>query len=265
MPHLRRSVKRKRSEKNCVLTNDMATFVISCEHHNHRRQKFKRFASKAGIRYCIEPCVNGKKFTPPTLRRFVRSDKLSPRADITPIEVAITMSHINCWRRLVNSSHEYALVFEDDVEVKVRFKTYLQRIMTALENRPPDLLYLWNGNWGKTRSALRSVVRIEPNLWIRRETERHVAGGVAYVIHRKYAAKLLERAFPIKHPADYLLGHYISPRRYRIYTVDCEYDSFKECYTSPLFRKGVWICGGEHGTGTGTTQEHHAPVVKELI
>jgi len=38
----------------------------------------------------------------------------------------------------------------------------------------------------------------------------------------------------------------------------------KNCYMSPFFRTGAWICGGEWQTGN-TTQNYEVPKIKDII
>ena len=41
-------------------------------------------------------------------------------------------------------------------------------------------------------------------------------------------------------------------------------NKIKDCYMSPFFRTGSWVCGGDFGTGV-TTQEYEVPKIKDII
>ena len=40
----------------------MPLFIINCDIHKNRLDKFKKYAKKSKIKFCRENCVNGKKF-----------------------------------------------------------------------------------------------------------------------------------------------------------------------------------------------------------
>lgn len=227
----------------------MGAYVINCDMHKDRLKKFKKFAKKAGMDACRIPCVLGKKFTNELVCEMFKKNMLSKKADMTPIEVSINMSHFNIWMRLVNSCYDYALVMEDDVEVHKDFIERVNEIMDSLEENDIkfSILHLWNGNWAKTISKQTKVLKISDKIQILQENTDYNAGAVSYIISKEYAKHLIEKSFPVKVPQDILMGTYYKKGKHL--TLRMTFDKKEDCYKSPILDNP---CGGEEGTGQST-------------
>lgn len=255
----------KKTDKTCSLSGNcynnfdvkMGVYVINCSMHKTRYNKFKKYALAANIKACREPCVLGKKFNQENICEMIKKGLVSEKADMTPIEISINMSHYNCWKRLVNSCKDYALILEDDVEIKPNFIKQINKIMSVLTEKNLDdfsVLHLWNGNWGSTKSKQKLVTKINSKLIVMKETDYYNAGAAAYIISRKYAEYLMKRFFPIKIPQDIMMGNYVKYGNH----LTLEMKLKNDCYISPLLNME---CGGPGGTGSQTTQEHTASTI----
>lgn len=119
-------------------------------------------------------------------------------------EIAVARSHINVWRRVAASTHEYALVLEDDVWFRPHFARELDKAWSQLTLSRDittnfDILYLSyeEVKHGAPKTFLSSnVFRPVRGLW-------HLSG---YVISRKGAKHLL-RLLPCRGPVDLWLNH----------------------------------------------------------
>jgi GR25 family glycosyltransferase involved in LPS biosynthesis len=227
----------------------MGVYVINCSIHKDRLKKFKKFALKAGVKACRVPCVKGKQFTDEILCDMVKRGFLKKSADMDRIEISINLSHYNCWIRLINSCLDYALILEDDVELNPDFVDKINLILEELEDNDIDfsVLHLFNGNWNKTKSKLKKVLKINSKLEILKETVSYNAGAAGYIISRKYAEFLVSKFFPISMPNDMLVGNY--PKKGNHLTLFNKFNKRKDCYESPLFKMP---CGGPEGTGAST-------------
>jgi GR25 family glycosyltransferase involved in LPS biosynthesis len=207
------------------------------------------------------PCILGKKFSDDLICKMMKNNILSPKAEMTKVEISINMSHFNCWKKLVNSCLDYAMILEDDVEVKPNFLEDINLILSTLKEKEIDfsVLHLWNGNWSHTKSKQKSIVKIKNGLEIVKENADYNAGAAAYIISKKYAEWLMQRFFPIKMPQDMLMGTYY--RHGNHLSLKMKYRKKDECYLSPVLDLE---CGGEGGTGTQTTQTYEAPIVNKL-
>ena len=257
----------KKSTKTCSKSGKcynnfhkkMGVYVINCSIHKDRLKKFKKFASKASVKACRVPCVKGKQFTDEILCDMVKRGFLKKSADMDRIEISINLSHYNCWIRLINSCLNYALILEDDVELNSNFVEEINLILEELEDNDIDfsVLHLFNGNWNKTKSKLKKVLKINSKLEILKETVPYNAGAAGYIISRKYAEFLVSKFFPISMPNDMLVGNY--PKKGNHLTLFNKFNKRKDCYESPLFKMP---CGGPEGTGN-STRVNTAKTIKE--
>jgi GR25 family glycosyltransferase involved in LPS biosynthesis len=249
--YLKKSIKKCTRSGKCYnnFNQKMGVYVINCSIHKDRLKKFKKFASKAGVKACRVPCVKGKQFTDEILCDMVKRGFLKKSADMDRIEISINLSHYNCWIRLINSCLDYALILEDDVELNVDFVEKINLILDELEDNDIDfsVLHLFNGNWNKTKSKLKKVLTIDSKLQILKETVSYNAGAAGYIISKKYAEFLISKFFPISMPNDMLVGNY--PKKGNHLTLFNKFNKKKDCYESPLFKMP---CGGPEGTGAST-------------
>ena len=235
----------------------MGVYVINCAIHKARYEKFKKYAAIADVTACRVPCVLGIKFNHEVMCNMIKNKIVSKNCVMTTIEISINMSHYNCWQKLINSCQKYALILEDDVELKKDFIPKVNKLMAALEDNGIDfsVFHLWNGNWAGTDTKYKKVLKVG-DMEIVQEGDYYNAGAVAYIMSRRYAEYLMKRFFPIKRPQDMMMGDYY--RYGKHLSLRMKYDKKDDCYLSPLLDME---CGGDFGTGVQTTQEHTAPSV----
>jgi len=119
-------------------------------------------------------------------------------------EIAVARSHIDIWRRIAASNHEYVLVLEDDVWFRSGFTLHLDQAWGEIEAKGDrksnfDILYLSyeEVKHGAPKTFLSSNVFCPVRgLW-------HLSG---YVISREGAEKLL-RLLPCRGPVDLWINH----------------------------------------------------------
>jgi GR25 family glycosyltransferase involved in LPS biosynthesis len=241
--------------------SDIGVYVINCKMHKTRYEKLLKYTKEANVKVCRSPCILGKKFSNKKIVQMVDEKVISKNAEMTKVEVSINMSHYNCWQKLLNSCNEYALILEDDVELHDNFIENINLIMNKLKENDISfsILHLWNGNWAKTKSKQKKILKINHDITIMQEKEQYNAGAVAYIITKKYAKWLMNHFFPIKIPQDILIGNYHN--RGKHLSVKMSWDKKQGCYITPLFNME---CGGEGGTGSQTTQTYDAPTIKEI-
>jgi GR25 family glycosyltransferase involved in LPS biosynthesis len=119
-------------------------------------------------------------------------------------EIAIARSHIDVWRQVMASNHEYVLILEDDVWFRSGFAQNLDQAWAEIKaegNRKSnfDILYLSyeEAKHGAPKTFLsRNVFRPVRGLWF-------LSG---YVISREGAERLL-RLLPCRGPVDLWINH----------------------------------------------------------
>jgi GR25 family glycosyltransferase involved in LPS biosynthesis len=219
--------------------------VINCEKDKTRLEKFMKKAKAANIpRVKRVACVNGKKLTDANFSKMIIDKKLKHNAKLTSTEVAICLSHVKCWKDLLNSKSDYMVVFEDDCRPYVTFMEKFNKIMEA--GLDFDILWLYNGNWEKTKSGYKKVAEID-NIPIFKETREYNASCSSYVITRGWAKILYDKIFPIYTAVDTFMGE-IRVKSGKHYTVENQRrkNDPPECFTkSPLMYVS---CPGEENT-----------------
>jgi GR25 family glycosyltransferase involved in LPS biosynthesis len=238
----------------------VGTYVINCDHHTERMQKFALAAKKAGLKYCRESCVKGNEFTYNLFCAMIKKNLLKPSAKMNAIEVAIAISHYNLFQRMVNNNLDYALILEDDIKVNPNFVTRVNNILNDLDEQDVkfSILYLWNGHWSEEPKNAHKYTEAG-GYPILHETQGYNAGGVAYVISRKFAEFMLRKAYPIKYPQDLYIGYSFHHIGLHL-TLKMTLDKKKDCWISPLIKMD---CGEEGGTGN-TTQEYDRPTISRI-
>ncbi|MDD5216842.1 MAG: family 16 glycosylhydrolase [Candidatus Omnitrophica bacterium] len=119
-------------------------------------------------------------------------------------EIAVARSHINVWRQVAASNHQYALILEDDVWFSSRFALDMDQAWGEIETECErenefDILYL----------SYEEVKHGAPKTFLSRNVFRPVRGLwnlSGYVISHKGAEKLL-RLLPCRGPVDLWINH----------------------------------------------------------
>lgn len=119
-------------------------------------------------------------------------------------EVAVARSHIDVWRQVVGSNHEYVLILEDDVWFRPEFRQDLDQAWAEIMGEDNckssfDILYLSyeEVKHGAPKTFLsKNVFRPMRGLW-------HLSG---YVVSRKGAEKLIQ-LLPCRGPVDLWINH----------------------------------------------------------
>lgn len=252
----------KKSEKcnKSVFGKNIGVYLINCDSSKKRLEKSKKELDKHGIKYCREPCVVGRKFTNSMICKMKEDGFITKSNIMTPVEIAINLSHLNVWLRSLENGEDYALVFEDDFKLKKNFVKNVNDILQDLDEKDIkfSILHLWNGNWSNTKSKLKRVTKVN-DIDIYQENADYNAGAVCYVISKEFIVKLANKFFPIRMPQDMMFGSF-----YRFgnhLTVKCK--KINDCQISPLINTS---CDGPGGTGKDTTQmtQENPPTAKTM-
>ena len=178
--------------------------VINCRSSKSRLEAFRKAADRAGVKVPRMPCVDGRRFSDRRLASFHAEGLVNRRSGVTPIELAISLSHRKCWEQLVRSRSDAMMILEDDVRMMRGFKKTVDAIFEA--ELQWDVFYLYNGNWAHTRSRQRRVGRLSTGADVYQEPRGHVPGTVCYIITKAFARRLLREFAPVHDPVDVYMG-----------------------------------------------------------
>ena len=239
---------------------DYNIHYINCNVHKKRNASFRKSADKADIKTKRQVCVNGKKYTNKKILELVKKKIINPNADMTPIECAINLSFMKVWKKIANGKKSYGIILEDDSNVKSNFKNLIDDILHSVREIDFDVLYLYNGNFGNTKSKLKQVcITEEYKLKILKESSCHNAGAAGYIITKEFAKYMYDSLKNFKNPHDMYMGYYTRSKVHL--TLQMKRNKKTKCYESPvLFQE----CTGEYGTGN-STQNYEAKTVKQIV
>jgi GR25 family glycosyltransferase involved in LPS biosynthesis len=119
---------------------DLDFVCINVESNLKRREHIEKMAAKAGI-----PMRFFKAITPQTrhlVPNFYQESRtrLWWKRGLIPTEQACCLSHLTLWREFIQSSHDYLVVFEDDVEISSDFMPIIEKL--CVQDFLPDFLKL---------------------------------------------------------------------------------------------------------------------------
>lgn len=162
----------------------MKTYVINLDRSPERLAFMRGQLDGFGIPFERFAAVDGKSLSPEARRRGFSSARslIASKKRLSEAEVAVAMSHVGVYRRMLAEDAPYALVFEDDVALDPRFPETLARVERFL-NPGAAQLVVFSGYGVEGADRLPPEIRREKSVWC----------ADAYCLTRE-AAKLILRA-----------------------------------------------------------------------
>lgn len=173
--------------------------VISLGDATERRQRIEKSLGKLGLDFEFVSAVDGRKGIPPNLQQ--RVDPVGARIALgrpmIDTEFACALSHILCYERIVDSGLPGAIVLEDDAEIGAAFLEFFK--LRGYE-RSAFVQFDYNAPvvWSRWLGLDRRVGDIQLQRLV---CNAPLATG--YSLSSRAARYLLERAKPVRLPADW--------------------------------------------------------------
>ena len=171
----------------------MKTYLINLDRSPERLQFMRGQLDRLGIPFERFPAVYGKDLTPAArakgfsrIRSFIAS-----RKRMSDAEIGVAMSHVGCYRRMVETEERYSLVLEDDVVLSDGFAETLSRVEAFLNPGRPQLVVL-SGYGVEGAESMPPEIRAEKSAWC----------ADAYVLTLPAAELLLRANDPVITVAD---------------------------------------------------------------
>ena len=82
-------------------------------------------------------------------------------------EIGCTLSHINCYQKLVEGTGNYTLILEDDISI-LKDISVLPSLMSLIDNNIPTVLLL-SGDYWYTKEISKQAAKKDPVLALRSE------------------------------------------------------------------------------------------------
>lgn len=181
--------------------------IINLEHSTERRVSIEKQMARYGYEYTFITAVDGKcldKYDIPTDFDYFKS---LVGSILTPGEIACAESHLRSYKFMIDNGIQRAIILEDDVVLSDDFNELLTNLMVKMKPRH-ELVYLGHGkakSWPFPKK-INSKYRLEKYRQQGKKSTRLIVCAAAYMVTLDAAKKLVDVAYPIRLPADYLLG-----------------------------------------------------------
>lgn len=188
--------------------DDCRAICISLDRRPDRWAAFKVTADAAGLPVSRFSAVDAKAFKEEahrhpgisllTAHNVMYGQRRSHYEIDVPGAIGASLSHFAAWESLLRapSSVPALLVFEDDCQLPVDFRTRLELVMAALPSSGWDMIQFQNTRFaGGETGCEPAPPDVAPAPW---QVCTSLMGAYAYIISREGARKMLERAYPIE-------------------------------------------------------------------
>jgi GR25 family glycosyltransferase involved in LPS biosynthesis len=185
--------------------DDCRAVCISLDRRPDRWSAFKVTADAAGLPVTRFSAVDARDFdhTHPgisllTAHNVFYSQRRSHYEIDVPGAIGASLSHFKAWESLLQApaSVPALLVFEDDCQLPIDFRSRLELVLAALPASGWDMIQFQNTRFsGGDTGCEPAPADVAPAPW---QVCKSLMGAYGYMISREGAQKMLARAFPIE-------------------------------------------------------------------
>lgn len=180
---------------------DIGIWLINLDRAEKRRAEMQERLSALGLPYTLFRAVDGKvqeASLEHTVDRIAYERNTGTK--LLPGKIGCYHSHMQVWKELLNSTHEVALILEDDV---VFHNDFLTSVDVALSTMKDWDIIRFNCVMAKIPVTVRNLGPYKLNAYYGPFT-----GNGAYLIKRALAEKLLPNLLPMTRPFDHELNRF---------------------------------------------------------
>ncbi|HMW03240.1 MAG TPA: glycosyltransferase family 25 protein [Acidobacteriota bacterium] len=176
-------------------------WVISLRRSTERRAHITQHLKEHNLPFEFFDAIDGQTLTPDQLACYDAQQACQCMGrELVPSEIAIALSHLTLYQRMVDQNLDEVLILEDDVVLKPEFLEILSRKSSFPKGW--ELVLLCH-TWGILSAWYRQPIF--------RTTEvvrfsRSAVSSAAYLLRQSGARKLLVAGYPIRVPSDHLTG-----------------------------------------------------------
>ena len=134
----------------------MHSFIINLASSLERREKMGKILRNEKFSYEFITAVDARKFDREQIAEIfnIEEAEIKYQKTILPGEVGCTMSHQKCYQKIVDCNLDYALIFEDDIEIIRPLDGIIQDIEKIMANETPRIILLSGWNYFTTKKRL---------------------------------------------------------------------------------------------------------------
>jgi glycosyl transferase family 25 len=194
--------------------DDLLITFINLKKDVERKKKMEEKLNKHNLKYEITEAVNGYELD---IDKLIKENIIKITEEkLKRGQYGVYLSHINIWKKLIESDKKYCLVLEDDVDFvdnfrqKINFMVHeLNNLDLSNPNNNIDMIYLIPemscNHFFKEEDCKKSYDA--PNLTNVRKPINIGYGMYGYIITKQGAEKLLKLSLPMTLPIDVLTHH----------------------------------------------------------
>ncbi|WP_041639529.1 glycosyltransferase family 25 protein [[Mannheimia] succiniciproducens] len=184
-------------------------FIISLKNSPRRDVIAQRF-NALGIKFEFFDAIYGKDLSQEELSKIDREfavKRFSTKKPLTLGEIGCALSHIAVYEHILKNNIEQAIIFEDDAIIHHEFKKIVEETLSKVPSRR-EIIFFEHGkakSWFCKRSiheGYKLVRYRSPS----KNSKRCIFRTTSYLITLSGAKKLLNHAYPVRMPSDYLTG-----------------------------------------------------------
>lgn len=202
-------------------------FVVNMKKSVERREHIKTQFQDLGLDCKFFTAINGCELSEEDLTQVKNEDRVEVPLrfgckvillnKLTQGEIGCALSHLRLYQHILDLGLERALILEDDVVIHPDFKVALENLDCITEDWDivnfsdflgiHDLPLSHKYRFGSTKDFYFKRVgmhNVYLDLW--RNQSRFIAGCFCYVVTRHACEVLLKLGYPVRMPADYLMG-----------------------------------------------------------
>ncbi len=180
-------------------------FVVNLERSAYRRKFILNYLAKMGINAEVITAVEGAKLDLEKLKTDgIYDERAADEAfsrQLTLPEIGASLSHANIYKKIIDENIDKAIILEDDV----MFCDDAANIFRGMLNDVPD-------DWDVIQLyyTCKDYEKITDHVALFRSEKCIPVGAPGYMIRRSGAKKILDKVYPVRYPADSIIGR--SPR-----------------------------------------------------
>ncbi|MDG6473623.1 LPS biosynthesis glycosyltransferase [Glaesserella parasuis] len=184
-------------------------FIISLK-NSPRREFISKRLSDLKLNFEFFDAVYGKDLSEEKLKEIdfeFYPKHFSARKQMTLGEVGCAMSHIKLYEYIVENNIDNAIILEDDAIVSLYFKEIISDALNKISPKY-EILFLDHGK-AKIYPFPKNLVeryRLARYISPSKNSKRTIIRTTGYIITQAGAKRLLEYAYPIRMPSDFLTG-----------------------------------------------------------
>lgn len=221
-------------------------FVISLKNQEARRNNIRTLLEQQNVDFEFFDATYGKEMTPEeqklcstesqTILTMKGNRKVLIEDELAPSEKGCAMSHLRLYQHIIDKDLDYAVIMEDDI-VPNQYAFEAIEHLDAIKERWDVVNFSFDYGIKSLPCARKYYYKEDKSFYFQRlgmrnntldaifNRRRFIIYTALYVISKTACKRLIDIGYPVRLPADYLLGM-IGYNNLKTFTVEPKYKFF---------------------------------------